>query len=271
MAILVDVVWRMRHLLQFLLLCLLSMLAGQTRATAAEQRLTIAVAANLQTAFQPLAARFRQQTGIQVDASFGSTGKLSNQIRQGAPFHVLLAADSDYPQQLQQAGLALQAPRPYAIGTLVIWTSRELALDDWPTLLQSPTVRHIAIADPASAPYGREAARALQHFKLLRVLEKKLVYGDSIGQTNQFIVSGAADIGFTAKASVTTVAGAAATPVGHWRELPAESYSPIVQTAVLLKYAGSHQTAAAVQFYQFLFRADARQILQQHGYQLPAP
>jgi molybdate transport system substrate-binding protein len=231
----------------------------------AEEPLTIAVAANLQTAYRDLASAFQQQTGIVTQASFGATGKLATQIRQGAPFHVLLAADNEYPQQLHQEGLGLQAPRVYASGALVIWTTRDLPLNDWQVVLQSPAVQHIAIADPKTAPYGREAARALQHYRLLRTVEAKLVYGESIGQTNQFIVTGAADIGFTAK---STVVGDK--QPGTWREVPIESYAPILQSALLLRYAEQHERAAAERFYQFMFSPTAQTILQQYGYRLPA-
>ncbi len=227
------------------------------------ETITVAVAANMQPAFGQLAERFQQQTGLLAKGSFAATGKLSTQIRQGAPFHVLLAADSDYPVQLQRDGFALQPPRPYAIGTLVIWTTREHALDHWQQLLASPAIVHIAIADPKTAPYGREAARALQHYGLLRTIQSKLVYGESIGQTNQFIATGAADIGFTAKASVLN------SNKGRWQELASDSYQPIVQAAVLLKHAQQHQAQTAQRFYQFLFSPAAQAILTASGYQLP--
>lgn len=230
---------------------------------AATEPITVAVAANMQPAFAQLARRFQQQTGLIAQGSFASTGKLSAQIRQGAPFHVLLAADSDYPQQLQQAGYALQPPRLYALGTLVIWTTGKHALDNWQQLLTEPAIVHIAIADPAIAPYGREAGRALQHYRLLRAVQGKLVYGESIGQTNQFIATGVADIGFTAKASVVNI------DPRQWRELDTASYHPIAQAAVLLKHAERHQRQAAELFYQFMFSADAQAILQRFGYALP--
>ena len=230
----------------------------------AAEPITVAVSANLQPAFAQLAQRFQQQTGLAAQGSFASTGKLSAQIRQGAPFHLLLAADSDYPNQLQQAGYALQAPRVYALGTLVIWTSGKHALDNWQQLLTDPAIVHIAIADPNIAPYGREAGRVLQHYHLLRTVQNKLVYGESIGQTNQFIATGVADIGFTAKSSVINV------DPRQWRELDASSYHPIAQAAVLLKYADQHQRQTAERFYQFMFSADAQAILQAFGYSLPA-
>ncbi|HEX4909273.1 MAG TPA: molybdate ABC transporter substrate-binding protein [Permianibacter sp.] len=230
----------------------------------AAEPITVAVSANLQPAFAQLAQRFQQQTGLTAQGSFASTGKLSAQIRQGAPFHLLLAADSDYPNQLQQAGYALQAPRVYALGTLVIWTSGKHALDNWQQLLTDPAIVHIAIADPNIAPYGREAGRVLQHYHLLRTVQNKLVYGESIGQTNQFIATGVADIGFTAKSSVINV------DPRQWRELDTSSYHPIAQAAVLLKYADQHQRQTAERFYQFMFSADAQAILQAFGYSLPA-
>ncbi len=223
--------------------------------------ITVAVAASMQPAFTDLSAQFTASTGRRAQGSFGATGKLVGQILNGAPFHLLLAADMEYPQQLHTAKMTLQPPRPYAVGSLVIWTSRDLPLDDWPRLLQSDQVKHIAIADPDTAPYGREAARALQHHRLLRALTPKLVYGESVGQTNQFIVTGAADIGFTARASVASSA-----TIGRWREVAPESYSPIIHAAALLHYAAEHERQTAEAFYEFLFSPVATAILQKHGY-----
>lgn len=228
--------------------------------------LTVAVAANLRPAFAELAAAYQKQTGQTVLASFGATGKFCSQIRQGAPFDLLLAADTACPNRLAAEQLTLQPPQIYAIGSLVIWTTREFALNDWPTLLQSNQIHHIAIANPDTAPYGSAAARALQHHKLLPMLEPKLIYGESIGQTNQFIATAAADVGFTAKA---TVVDPSSTVPGQWREVPADQYPPINQAAVLLKHADGKQRAAAEQFYHFLFSADARAIFVRYGYRAP--
>jgi molybdate transport system substrate-binding protein len=230
-------------------------------ANSAPDTITVAVASSMQPAFTELSAQFTATTQHRAQGSFGATGKLVGQILNGAPFHLLLAADSDYPQQLYIAKMTLQAPRPYAVGALVIWTTRDLPLDDWPTLLKSDLVKHIAIADPATAPYGREAARAMQHHQLLRVLTPKLVYGESVGQTNQFIVTGAADIGFTARASVISNPN-----IGNWREIASDNYSPIIHSAALLQHAADHERQTAERFYAFLFSPAAKAILQKHGY-----
>ena len=232
----------------------------------AKETITVAVAANLRSAFVELALAFEQQTGIEAQASFSATGKLATQIRQGAPFHLLLAADSDTPRRLHADGYALLPARPYATGVLVLWTTRTLNLHDWPALVQSERVQHIAIANPATAPYGMEAMRVLQHYKLLPLVQHKLVYGESIGQTDQFIASGAADLGFTAKSSV--LASTQAEP-HQWLELPANNYRPIIQSAILLRHAGEHQRAAAERFFVFLFSPSAQTLLQQHGYLAP--
>lgn len=254
-----NTIWRQAYIA-----VLATVFVAAAQCARANEPITVAVAASMQPAFNQLASRFQQQTGIPAKGSFAATGKLSTQIRQGAPFHVLLAADSDYSAQLQRDGFALQPPRTYAIGTLVIWTTREHTLDNWQQLLASPAIVHIAIADPKTAPYGREAARALKHYGLLRALQSKLVYGESIGQTNQFIATGAADIGFTAKASVIH------SDQGQWQELDRTSYQPIAQAAVLLTHARSHQQQAAEKFYQFMFSAEAQEILKTFGYLIPA-
>lgn len=229
------------------------------------ETVNVAVAANLQYAFDDVAAAFKQDTGIDVKASYGASGKFATQIQNGAPFDVFLSADMDYPEKLQQAGFTLNAPKPYAYGTLVLWTAKgDLDLKNWQKLLASPTIGKVAVANPKTAPYGREAVRALAHYQIEQAVTPKLVYGESIGQTNQFIQTQAADIGFTAK---SVVLAPEVKNVGKWVEVPKNAYQPIAQGAVLLKQA--EKTAAAKRFYDYLYSAKARTIFSKFGYQLP--
>lgn len=229
------------------------------------QPLRVAVAANAQFVMEPLRIAFQKKTGIAVDAIVNSSGKLTTQIQQGAPYDVFLSADMAYPQTLFKAGLTVAAPVAYAYGSLVLWT-----LGNWPlnadlTLLTSSAVRHVAIANPATAPYGEAALSFLKRTKRLDQVKAKLVYGESIAQVNQYVLTGAAEVGFTAK---SVVLDPTLTKRGHWIDLPATGYAPIAQGVVILKRTG--QPKPSRQFVQFLRSPEARRILQQFGYRAPA-
>lgn len=227
------------------------------------ETINVAVAASLQYVFDDLATAFNKESGDKAVASLGASGKLATQIRNGAPFGVFLSADVETPQALFDAGLTTDAPVIYGYGSLVLWTTADLDLKNWQALLENPAVQHIAVANPKTAPYGREAMRLLTGLKLDGKLGPKLVYGESIQQVNQYVVSHAAEVGFTAKSVVVSpeVHG-----VGRWVELPRNLYQPIAQGAVLMKNA----SPAAARFYAFLYKPAARAIWQQYGYQLPA-
>jgi len=161
--------------------------------------LYIATAANVQFAMDDLTAMFSEETGIPCEIILGSSGKLMAQIREGAPYHVFVSADMKYPVTLFNDGLTTARPDIYANGSLVLWT-----LDDrLPSIeiLRSGEVSKIALANPSTAPYGRAASQALEFYGMDMEVADKLVYGESISQTNQFIISGSAQVGFTAKSA----------------------------------------------------------------------
>ena len=228
--------------------------------------LTVAVAANVKYAFDDLQKAFTRDTGIEVKSVFGSSGKLTAQIKSGAPFDVFLSADMGYPDSLYKDGVAVGAPRVYANGVLVLWTMNPLDLGKGIRVLNDPAVKKVAVASPELAPYGREAINALEYFKLRGAVEPKLVYGESISQVNQYIDSGAADIGFTAK---SVVLAPAVSGKGKWVELPKESYTPIAQGAVILRYGNITNPVAARRFMEFLASSTARGILEKYGYLMP--
>lgn len=241
-----------------LILCLLLLpvtLLAQT------QPLRVAVAANAQFVMEQLKTAFQKKTGIQVESIVNSSGKLTTQIQQGAPYDVFLSADMEYPQTLHKHGLTVAAPIVYAYGSLVLWTLTDLPLSADLKVLSDPAVRHVAMANPATAPYGEAAVSFLKSKKLLDQVQPKIVYGESIAQVNQYILSGAAEIGFTAK-SVVLDPGLAKR--GHWIDLPTTGYSPIAQGVVVLKRTSL--TKEARQFMEFLRSPAARRILQQFGY-----
>ncbi|UHG89610.1 molybdate ABC transporter substrate-binding protein [Spirosoma oryzicola] len=233
-------------------------------ACAQSQALRVAVAANAQFVMEQLRTAFQKQTSVTVESIVSSSGKLTTQIQQGAPYDVFLSADMDYPQALYKQGLTQAAPAIYAYGTLVLWTVGDLPLSKDLTVLKNPAVRHIAIANPAKAPYGEAAESVLKHAQLTDQVKAKIVYGESIAQVNQYVLSGSAEMGFTAK---SVVLDPSLQQKGHWIELSTDHYSPIAQGVVVLKR--TTQGKAAGQFVQFLRSQTARRILQQFGYRLP--
>ncbi len=228
--------------------------------------LTAAVAANVKYAFDNLAVEFKNETGIKVQGVFGSSGNITSQVKGGAPFDVFISADTGYPEALYKDGLATTKPKVYAYGVLVLWTTKDLDLSRGLPLLTDAKVQKIAIANPKLAPYGREAINAMEHFKLRAAIEPKLVYGESIAQTTQFIDSGAADIGFIAESIVLAPEMAGK---GKWVEVPKGSYKPIAQAVAVLKHGAETQSESAHKFVGFLFTPKARAIFEKYGYGLP--
>lgn len=233
--------------------------------SAGSAALTVATAANMQFAMTALTRAFTRQTGIDCHIVISSSGKLTAQIREGAPYDLFVSADMKYPQTLYKSGLTTGAPMIYAYGKLVLWTVK----DTLPPSLQAltdPGTGHIAIANPATAPYGGAAVEVLQHAGIYDQVKDKLVYGESIAQTNQFILSGAASVGFTAQ---SVVLSPQMKKKGHWIPIDPGSYAPIAQGAVVLKKEKPDQNAE--KFYNFLFSKTARDILEQFGYQTITP
>lgn len=255
------------RLLLFLLCCLLSGLACRPATEAiASGSLRIATAANMQYAVAALGEAFTAATGIPVEPIIGSSGKLQAQISQGAPFHVFLSADLDYPTALYQQGHTVAPPQIYAYGSLVVWSLQALPVPfEWAFLARSE-IKNIAIANPRNAPYGREAIRSLEALGLLPAVQDKLVYGESVAQANQYILTGACQLGITAQASLFAPGYA---DKGYYRPLPPDSYQPIAQGVVITKFGGRQAPATGRQFVQFLLAASGRRILADYGYQLP--
>ncbi len=233
---------------------------------AAAEPLTVAVAANVKFVFDELKAEFKKSSGIEVNGVFASSGKINAQIKSGAPYDVFMSADMEFPAALHKDGLAVAAPRVYARGVLVLWTMQPLDLKQGLAVLKNPAVKKVAMANPKLAPYGREAMRALEHFKLRAAVEPKLIYGESIAQVNQYIDTKSVEIGFTAK---SVVLAPQMQGRGKWIEVPRDSYQPIEQGIVLLKHGAEKNAESAKRFMEFMGSASARSILQKFGYILP--
>ncbi|WP_236974312.1 molybdate ABC transporter substrate-binding protein [Membranihabitans maritimus] len=223
--------------------------------------LTIATAANMQFAMKALTEDFTNKTGIECDLIIGSSGKLTAQIKEGAPFDLFVSANMKYPQAIYEAGLANNFPEIYARGRLVLWTMSDKISPKIPSL-SSRDIKHIALANPMTAPYGQAASEALQYYDLLDEISTKLVYGESISQTNQFITSGSAELGFTA---MSVVLSPQMKNKGKWIEIPSKTYSPINQGVILIK-RNSTNGENAKKFYNFIFSDSAKEILKGFGY-----
>jgi molybdate transport system substrate-binding protein len=244
-------------------LFLLLMLASSQLAHA--QEITVAAAADLTYCLPEINAAFQKANpSATVKTSFGSSGNLVAEIRNGAPFDVFLSADISYPQALAKDGLSTP-PIVYAQGRLVLWTMNpKFDLSKGLAALNDPSITHIALANPDHAPYGRAAKAALQHEHLWDALSPKFVFGENIAQTAQFVQTGNAEAGFVAKS--LTLAPAVAGK-GSFFEVPASDYPPINQAAALTK-AGESKPAA-VAYLAFLQSDDARKILEHFGFRLP--
>lgn len=231
---------------------------------AQQQKITVAVAANMQYAFRELKNEFEKNNPIRVEVVIGASGNLTRQIMQGAPFDVFISADTKYPENIYTQGFAAEKPKVYARGALVLWTVKtQLQLQPGLQFLTSHNIKSIAIANPKIAPYGTAAVALLKKFALFDKLKNKLVYGESISQTSQFIATGNADAGFTAKAVVLSDQ---MKNKGKWIELNKDDYPPILQAAVLLKYGLKNHSSASRKFYEFLFSEKAKDIYKKYGY-----
>ena len=230
---------------------------------AVADEIRVAVASNFATTSEAIAQRFEEITDHTIILVFGSTGKHYAQIRNGAPFEVFFAADARRPEMLESAGLTLRESRfTYAIGRLVLWSPEEDSVDTEGRILDSGDFRHLAIANPELAPYGRAAQEMLQSRGLWASLERRLVRGENIGQAFQFVKSGNAELGLVALSQLTSPERES--EVGSRWVVPETLHSPIQQQAVLLA-----DTAAARSFLEFIKSSEARSIIRSHGYQTP--
>jgi molybdate transport system substrate-binding protein len=243
---------------------LLLLLALITLSLLAQPKITVAVAANMQYTIQELIAEYNKTDKTKIDVVLGASGKLTQQIQNGAPFHIFISADKEFPQKLADIKLTLEAPKVYAQGMLVLWSVKpNLQPAKDLKLLLGSNIKNIAIANPKTAPYGTAAEAILKKYGLYDKVAAKLVTGESISQTSQFIATQNADIGFTAKSIVISKEMQGK---GKWVELNTQHYPPIEQSAALLQHAKQNNEAAARKFYNFLYSAKAKAIYNKFGY-----
>ncbi len=251
-----------RNLQKLASLAILAILLGIVPFASADQ-ITVAAAGDLNFVLKELAKRFEQKTGHVVQISFGSSGNLASQIANGAPFDVFLSADIQYPRQLIASGSADSATLyRYGRGTLVLWVPQSSPFDpssQKQQLLADKRVRRVAIANPRHAPYGRAAESALKGWGLSETVRPKLVIGENITQTAQFVQSGNADVGLIALSLVL-----AGSMQGKYWQVPDDAYPAIEQGAVLV--SSSRHRAAAEAFLAYLKTPEAKKLLEKYGF-----
>lgn len=232
-------------------------------ATAHAAEVTVAVASNFTAPMQKLAPMFEKDTGHKLVLAFGSTGGFYAQIKNGGPFHVLLSADDGTPLKLEREGFGIKGTRfTYATGQLILWSKQPGFVDEKADVLRTGQFQRIAMANPKLAPYGAAALETLQKLGLLQQLQPKLVQGDNIAQTYQFVSTENAQLGFVALSQV--YADGKLTHGSGWR-VPSHLHAPIQQDAVLLS-AGQNNSAAHAML-AYLKSNKAKVLIQSFGYQ----
>ena len=260
--------WELRALASGIALAAL-LLACAPRPEAPRQ-VTVAAAADLQFALEDILGGFRRaHPTADIRVVYGSSGNFYTQIRGGAPFDLYLSADIEYPRRLAREGLAVpESLFTYAVGRIVVWAPAGSPLDVARLgmgALEAPAVRHVAIANPEHAPYGRAAVAAMKSMGVYDRVSSKLVLGENVAQTLQFVQSGAADVGIVA------LSLALAPPVrgrGQYWEVPLDAYPAIEQGGAIL--ARARRSRLALDLRAYLASPAARDRLKQYGF-LPPP
>ncbi len=230
----------------------------------AAQEITVAAAADLQSAMQDVAGRFEKDTGKKVKVIFGSSGNFFQQIQNGAPFDMFFSANLDYPKKLEAAGLIEKGSYyPYARGKIVVWVLKESKIDVSSGLkaLLDASIKKIAIANPLHAPYGQAAVSALQKEGVYDKVKDKFVLGENISQTASFVVSGSAEIGIVA---LSLALSPNMKDKGRYADVPADDYPPIEQACVIL--SSSKNKEIAQQFLAYVKSAAVADVLAGYGF-----
>jgi molybdate transport system substrate-binding protein len=230
----------------------------------AAQEITVAAAADLQSAMQDVAARFERETGKKVKVILGSSGNFFQQIQNGAPFDMFFSANLDYPKRLEAAGLIENGSYyQYAKGKIVVWVPHDskINLNSGLKALLDPSVKKIAIANPLHAPYGQAAVSAMQKEGIYDSAKDKFVLGENISQTASFVVSGSADIGVVA---LSLALSPNMKDKGRYKEIPTDEYSPIEQACVIL--SSSKNKEIAQQFLTYFKTAAVGDLLVGYGF-----
>ena len=224
----------------------------------------VALAANVSYAVEDLVDAFHKiHPHTKVNITLGSSGKLTAQIKYGAPYDIFLSANMDYPDALYKERLALTKPIVYAKGTLVLLSNRSRDFSKGINIVEDTSIKSIAIANPKTAPYGMATKELLLNEKLYKKIKSKLVFGESVSQTVAYTAR-ATDIGFIAKSALFSKQMKKFYKEKNWIDLDPTLYTPIKQGIILLKHAQDNHEAKT--FYDFLLSQEAKEIFSKYGY-----
>jgi len=229
------------------------------------EKITIAAAADLKFAMDEIVTTFKKTSpGNELDVIYGSSGKFHTQLQQGAPYDLYFSADIGYPRELAKAGLAASEVKPYALGRIVLWSTSldasKLTLEG----LTDPNITRIAMANPKHAPYGRRAEEALRTAGVWDKIEPKLVYGENIAHTAQFVQTGNAQVGLIALA--LAVNPELTSKGGYWL-VPDKLHNPLEQGFIVTRRAAGN--ALAKRFADYMDSKPARAVMRKYGFVLP--
>ncbi|QOY54385.1 molybdate ABC transporter substrate-binding protein [Candidatus Sulfurimonas marisnigri] len=242
----------MKHILLLILISITSLTAGGIK---------IAVAANVSYAIDDLIKEFNKTNpNTKVNVTLGSSGKLTAQISNGAPYELFMSANMRYPNKLYEKKLTSSKPAVYAQGSLALFSTKNLDFSKGIELLKDDKISRIAVANPKTAPYGKAAFEAFKNADILKVIKKKFVYGESISQTLSYAVT-ATDIGVVAKSSLFSPKMAMYKKNVNWVEVDSKLYRHIDQGIVILK-----NSSEAKAFYDFILSKSAKKIFKNYGY-----
>jgi molybdate transport system substrate-binding protein len=246
----------------FRVLAIVVTVPGLWPAPSEAAEVSVAVAANFTAPMKKIAAGFEKDTGHKAELSFGATGKFYAQIANGAPFGILLAADDTTPEKIAREGRGVAASRfTYAVGTLVLWSPKAGYVDGRGEVLRTGDYRHIAIANPRLAPYGAAAMEVLGQLGLAAQVQPRIVMGENIAQTYQFVATGNAQLGFVALSQV--MENGRIREGSAW-QVPANMHQPIRQDAIVLNSAKDNEAALALM--KYLRSPKAHEIIRSYGY-----
>ncbi|MEA1917133.1 MAG: molybdate ABC transporter substrate-binding protein [Campylobacterota bacterium] len=228
--------------------------------------INIAVAANVSYAMKDLKKEFKKaHPNVELRVTLGSSGKLTAQIKNGAPYQLFMSANMNYPNALYSEKIAITKPVVYAQGALVYLSSKKEDFSSGMRLLESSKISKIAIANPKTAPYGKASVEAMKNAKIYSIVKPKLIYAESISQTVSYTII-AADIGFIAKSSLFTPQMSMYKKGINYEDVDISLYTPINQGIVVLKNGDNSEVMA---FYEFMLSDKAKEILKNYGYLVP--
>ena len=229
--------------------------------------ISIAVAANVSYAIKPLIKEFnKRQPNTKVRVTLGSSGKLTVQIKHGAPYGLFMSANMNYPDALYRDKIAVTKPRIYAQGALAYLSTKKRDLSKGIQITRESSIKKIAVANPKTAPYGIATREALLNAGIYKEVKSKFIYGESVAQTVSYAMV-AADMGFIAKSALFSPNMKQYKKGVNWEDVDPKLYTPIDQGVVILKNATTNSEIKS--FYDFLFTKSAQSILQKFGYKIP--